>query len=198
MPLQMKNSYVFTRTDTTKVTPSYNWRGRLEPCNFLDGVYGDKNIYTTPEDLLIWDRALSSNIIFTNETLQQAYSPYSNEKPGIRNYGLGWRMNLFPDGNKIIYHNGWWHGSNATFIRLIKEQATIIVIGNKFTRAVYDAKILMSLFGDYYAPADDEVLETIKDPQLMSDSVILIDTLQKLNKNRFKLKKPKSTVTKKN
>ena len=198
MPLQMKNSYVFTLADTLKATPSYNWRGRLETFNFLDGVYGDKNIYTTPQDLLIWDRALNSNIIFTSETLQQAYSPYSNEKPGIRNYGLGWRMNIFPDGNKIIYHNGWWHGSNATFIRLIKEQATIIIIGNKFTRAVYDAKKLMSLFGDYYAPADDEVLETIQGPQLMSDSVIPIDTLQKLNKNRFKVKKPKSNITKEN
>ncbi len=159
-PLQMKNTYVFTLTDTTKAVPSYNWRGALEAFNFLDAVYGDKNIYTTPRDLLIWNKALSPNIIFTEQTLQQAYAPYSNEKPGMRNYGLGWRMNIFPDGNKIIYHNGWWHGSNAAFIRLIKEQATIIVIGNRFNRAIYHAKVLTSLFGDYYTPVEEEDAST--------------------------------------
>jgi CubicO group peptidase (beta-lactamase class C family) len=187
-PLKMENSYVFTLADTLKATPSYNWRGTLESFNFLDRVYGDKNIYTTPEDLLIWDRALSSHIIFRDETLQQAYSPYSNEKPGIRNYGLGWRMNLFSDGNKMIYHNGWWHGSNATFIRLIKEQATIIVIGNKFTRSVYDAKILTSLFGNYYTPVEEEALEILKDTLSVFNSAIKKDTLQKINvKSRKRL-----------
>jgi CubicO group peptidase (beta-lactamase class C family) len=155
IPLQMKNSYVFTLADTVKAIPSYNWRGKPEPLNFLDQVYGDKNIYTTPRDLLTWDRALSNNILFTNETLNQAYTPYSNERPGVRNYGLGWRMNIFPEGNKIIYHNGWWHGSNATFIRLLNEKATIIVIGNKFTRTIYHAKILASIFGNYYGPVDE-------------------------------------------
>jgi CubicO group peptidase (beta-lactamase class C family) len=176
IPLQMKHTYVFSLADTLKVIPSYNWRGVPEAFNFLDQVYGDKNIYTTPRDLLTWDRALSSNLIFTSETLDQAYAPYSNEKPGLRNYGLGWRMNIFPDGNKIIYHNGWWHGSNATFIRLLKEKATIIVIGNKFTRAVYHAKVLSSIFGDYYLPVDEEENVVLKDslklelPVLKNDS----------------------------
>lgn len=171
VPLQMKNSYVFVLADTTKAIPSYNWRGGLETFTFLDQVYGDKNIYTTPRDLLTWDRALSSNLLFTNETLEQAYAPYSNEKPGMRNYGLGWRMFIFPDAKKIIYHNGWWHGSNSTFIRLLREKATIIVIGNKFTRAVYDAKILSSIFGDYYDPEEEDEPGLLKDLVSANDSI---------------------------
>jgi CubicO group peptidase (beta-lactamase class C family) len=177
LPLQMKHTNVFSLADTLTATPSYNWRGALEPFNFLDQVYGDKNIYTTPRDLLIWDRALSSGLIFKQETLDQAYAPYSNEKPGMRNYGLGWRMNIFPDGNKIIYHNGWWHGSNATFIRLLKEKATIIVIGNKFTRAVYYAKVLTSVFGDYYLPVEEDESLT-KDSLKLPATVLNTDTLQ--------------------
>ncbi len=156
IPLGMKNSYVFALADTLKAIPSYNWRGGLEPYTFLDQVYGDKNIFSTPADLLLWDRVLSTNIIFTNETLQQAYTAYSNERPGIRNYGLGWRMYLLPNDKKIVYHNGWWHGSNSTFIRLINENATIIVVGNKFTRNVYKAKMLTGIFGDYYNPTEDD------------------------------------------
>ena len=65
-------------------------------------------------------------------------------------------MNIYPDGKKMIFHNGWWHGSNASFIRLLKENATIIVIGNKFTNSIYHAKILCDMFGDYYNGEEDE------------------------------------------
>ncbi len=155
-PLQMKNTFVFDTTKMATVNPSYDWRGRIMPFNFLDAVYGDKNIYTTPNDLLIWDRALSSGKIFSEKTLQEAFAPYSNEKPGIRNYGLGWRMNLYPNGKKMIYHNGWWHGNNASFIRLIEDSATIIVVANKFNRGVYHAKDMAGLFGDYGGPMEEE------------------------------------------
>lgn len=145
-PLQMTSSFVFTLADTSRINPSYDWRAGIIPLNALDAVYGDKNIYSTPRDLLKWDRLLSTNLIFKPETYQQAYAPYSNEKPGIRNYGLGWRMNIYPDGKKVIYHNGWWHGNNASFIRLTDEDVTIIAMGNRFCRGVYKAKNLMALF----------------------------------------------------
>lgn len=150
-PLRMKNTYVFTLADTSRMTPSYDWRGRLIPINHLDQAYGDKNIYSTPQDLLIWDRALSSDVLFKPATLETAYTPYSNEKPGIKNYGLGWRMNIYPTGKKMIFHNGWWHGSNAVFIRLPEDDATIIVIGNHYTNAVYQARRLANIFSYYFA-----------------------------------------------
>lgn len=161
-PLNMRHTYVFNMADTLKAAPSYDWKGRLMDFNFLDAVYGDKNIYTTPRDLLVWDRALTASNLFTPETLAQAYTAYSNEKPGNRNYGLGWRMYLFPTGKKIIYHNGWWHGSNASFTRLLQDSATIIVIGNKFNRGVYHARVLANLFGDYYLQQEEEEGETQK------------------------------------
>ena len=155
-PLQMKHTFLFNSLDTSKVNPSYDWRGRIIPLNFLDGVYGDKNIYTTPRDLLIWDRALTNGKIFTPQTLEQAYAPYSNEKAGIRNYGLGWRMNIYPNGKKTIYHNGWWHGNNASFVRLLPDSAVIIVVGNKYNRNIYHAKELAELFGDYSGLGSEE------------------------------------------
>ena len=121
----------------------------------MDEVYGDKNIYSTPRDLLIWHRALSSDMLFTAATLQEAYAPYSNEKPGVKNYGLGWRMNSYPNGKKVIFHNGWWHGNNASFIRLQDEDATIIVLGNRFTYKVYKAYQLVNCFGDYFTVSED-------------------------------------------
>jgi CubicO group peptidase (beta-lactamase class C family) len=161
-PLGMVHSFVFTHEDSAKVNPSYDWRGQMIPLNFLDLVYGDKNIYTTVEDLLLWDRVLRCNLLFRPETLVEAYTPYSNEKPGIRNYGLGWRMNVYPNGKKLIYHNGWWHGYNASFVRLIDEDATIIVLGNKYTRSVYQAKTLAPVFGAHYVIGEDDEGESVK------------------------------------
>ena len=155
-PLQMTNTFVFDTSMLQKVNPSYDWKGEQIQYNFLDAVYGDKNIYSTPHDLLIWDKAINCKKIFNDTTLTEAYAPYSNEKPGIRNYGLGWRMNIYPNGKKMIYHNGWWHGNNASFIRLIEDSATIIVVGNKFNRNIYHAKDMAAAFGDYGSGTEDE------------------------------------------
>jgi CubicO group peptidase (beta-lactamase class C family) len=104
---------------------------------FADGVYGDKGIYSTPEDMFKWDQSFYQKKLLTNETIELAYGPCSFEKPGIKNYGLGWRMLCYTNGNKVIYHNGWWHGNNTSFYRFIKENMTIVILGNKFTNSIY-------------------------------------------------------------
>ena len=136
--------------------PSFDFRGRQEAFTFLDCGFGDKNIYSTPEDLLKWDQALYTNEIFSKKTLEEAFTPYSNEKPGIRNYGYGWRMNVYPDGRKVIYHNGWWHGNNAVFIRMIQDSVTIIVLGNKYNRNIYLAKDMEKFFNSESVPSASE------------------------------------------
>jgi CubicO group peptidase (beta-lactamase class C family) len=148
-PLKMSDSYVFNLTDTGKAMKSYKRTGRAYPLEFLDVVYGDKNIYSTTHDLLKWDMALKAGILFKKSTLDSAYTPYSFEKPGKRNYGLGWRMLLEPNGKKLIYHNGWWHGNRTVFIRLLDESATIIALCNNDNTRVYASKRLSDLFGNY-------------------------------------------------
>jgi len=155
-PLHMADTYVWNIKDSATAMPSYDYRGRQEAFTFLDRGFGDKNIYSTPEDLLKWDQAMYTNEIFSNETLQKAFTPYSNEKKGIRNYGYGWRMNVYPDGKKVIYHNGWWHGNNAVFIRMIQDSVTIIVLGNKYDRNIYMAKDMEKFFNGEDSPGVEE------------------------------------------
>jgi len=149
-PLQMNDTYVFTIADTGRAMPSYEYNGRKFPLEFLDLVYGDKNIYSTGRDLLKWDQALYPQTgFFKTTTLDSAYTPYSFEKPGIKNYGLGWRMFCYPNGKKIIYHNGWWHGNNSVMTRLMQDKATIIVLGNKRNNNIYRVKPLFEAFSHY-------------------------------------------------
>lgn len=155
-PLGMKNTFVFTSADSFKTTPSYDWRGVEQAFTYLDKVYGDKNIYSNPEDLFKWDRLLTTEQFLNNKSKEEAFRPYSLERPGIKNYGLGWRMFNYPNDYNIIYHNGWWHGNNAVFLRMPKEDATIIVLGNRYNRNIYHARDLMTLFNPHLGEAEGE------------------------------------------
>lgn len=148
-PLGMRDTYVFSLKDTSHAMPSFEYNNRPFRLEFLDAVYGDKNVYSTVRDMLKWDQALYAGRIFKQATLDSAFAGYSFEKQGKRNYGLGWRMTFLDNGKKLLYHNGWWHGNNTAFIRLTDEKATIIVLGNKFNRRIYASKHLADLFGNY-------------------------------------------------
>lgn len=149
-PLGMKDTYVFMPADSAKSLPSFFYNGREYAFDFLDLVYGDKNIYSTVRDLLKWDQALHNGQLFKKETLNAAYAGYSFERPGINNYGLGWRMFLLRNGKKFIYHNGWWHGNRTAFYRLLDENVTIIALSNNDSKKVYSSKKLADVFGNYF------------------------------------------------
>ncbi len=150
LPLQMQHSYVFTNNDSARSAPSFGDNGNFWRNDFLDLTYGDKNIYSTARDLLKWDQALYTDYPLPATLRDSAFMGYSFEKPSVHNYGLGFRLLLLPNGKKVVYHFGRWHGFNAVFSRLIDEEVVIIILGNKFNRSIYSAAIsAYSIFGDY-------------------------------------------------
>ncbi|HCQ13154.1 serine hydrolase [Flavobacterium sp.] len=149
-PLDMKNTFVFDEnTPKEKATPSYKYNYVKYPFDFLDAVYGDKNIYSTPRDLLKFDLARNSPDFISKKLADQVFKGYSYESRGEKNYGLGIRMREWETGQKLFYHNGWWHGNTSSYINLRKENTVIIALSNKFTRQTFQMKRLSALFGDY-------------------------------------------------
>jgi CubicO group peptidase (beta-lactamase class C family) len=149
-PLGMNNTYVceFDK-DRNNIIPSYKGNNVEIGTDYLDGVYGDKNIYSTPRDLLKFDTARYAPFFLNPELLKKVYKGYSYESKGKKNYGLGIRMVEFEEGEPFFFHNGWWHGNTSSFINLRKEKVTIITLSNKYTKKTYQSKKLASLFGDY-------------------------------------------------
>ena len=149
-PLDMKNTFVIDETSPKdKATPSYKNNYVKFPFDFLDAVYGDKNIYSTPRDLLKFDLARNAPGFLSKNLLDQVFKGYSYESKGSKNYGLGIRMREWETGQTLYYHNGWWHGNTASYITLRNENAVIIALSNKFTRKTFQMKRLSALFGDY-------------------------------------------------
>jgi len=158
-PLQMNDTYVFSLADTATAIKSYKANGGAWDWDFLENTYGDKNIYTTPRDLLKWSLALSNEKVMNHSLLDSAFTPYSNERPGVHNYGFGWRLLMLKNGKKVIYHNGRWHGTTAAFAKLTDEDVTIIIIGNRYDANIYNAaRKAYDIFGDYQqgGPTIDE------------------------------------------
>ncbi len=171
-PLKMEHSFVYQEKDSATATQSFYYKGnRLHPMDQLDLIYGDKNVYTTPRDLLQFSKAMYADNFLRKDLMDKVFVPYSNEKPGINNYGLGFRMKVFDNGEKLTYHNGWWHGSNAVFAHLLKSNVTIIALGNKFSRRVYTALSLSGLFENY--PIEIEKFKKTMNPDR--------DTLKDIN-----------------
>ncbi len=157
-PLGMNNTYIFSLKDTANYVPSYNYNKAPFKLEKLDCIYGDKNVYTTVRDLLLWDKALYQGNFVSSKTMDMAYQPYSHESRGFKNYGLGWHLFIKPPEPTIVYHNGWWHGNNAVFRRLIADSATVIILGNKFNRNIWTAGKMSSVFTGH---ADSSKMEPI-------------------------------------
>lgn len=159
-PLGMKDTYVFDYSkDKKTAVPSYKGNNVEIGMDYLDCVYGDKNIYSTPRDLLKFDLARNSPNFLNKKLREAVYQGYSNEHKGTKNYGLGIRMIDWETGQHFYFHNGWWHGNTSAYITLKKENVTIIALSNKFNRMTYKVRDLAPLFGDYPFKLDKDELE---------------------------------------
>ncbi len=145
-PLQMTRTFIYDKYDTAipnRVT-GYNAGYRRAGFDFLDGIAGDKGVYSTVNDLLKWDQALYGNKLVTQATLKEAFTPHTRWM-GNRSYGFGWHLMLF-GGDTIVYHGGWWHGFNCDFIRDVKKKNTIIVLSNHINWCINRNWELLALF----------------------------------------------------
>ncbi|WP_233269271.1 serine hydrolase domain-containing protein [Myroides phaeus] len=149
-PLGMTHSFVFDDiSNKNKVSQSFTSKMRLMDWDYMDGTYGDKNIFTTPRDFLKFDTAMYSDEFLSKKVKDQIYQGYSFENPGIRNYGLGIRLIEMQNGQFYTYHNGWWRGNTSSYIRLAKDNTCIILFSNKYSRTTYKTISLSHHFGDY-------------------------------------------------
>jgi len=130
-PLGMHNSFI---ADPEKAKLNSNTTRSHHGNDKLDGVFGDKGAYSTVEDLYKFHMALQPGVILTKETLETAFT---NTLRGSKGYGLGFRLRLGPGYEKIIFHNGWWHGYRTAFHRREPDNSCVIILSNRLDAIVY-------------------------------------------------------------
>ncbi|MCB9201755.1 MAG: beta-lactamase family protein [Flavobacteriales bacterium] len=190
-PLKMKNTFVFQKKNFPHISLSYYNNGKLFPFDRYDLIYGDKNVYSTPRDLFKLSTAMFSDKFLRKSLYDSIFIGYSNEKEGVKNYGLGMRMMKYENGKKLTYHTGKWHGNNSIFVHLEDEKLTIISLGNRLNRSVYSAMTISGLFGDY--PFEQEPQDEISTDDSLNVS---IDSLQPKLQDSINTLKPISLIKK--
>lgn len=131
-PLRMNRTVVYNRTNKDAlISPVKAYNGAYNPYLdiYLNGVVGDKGIYSCVEDLFLFYRGLKENKLIKKQTLDLAISTHNEAKKNRKNYGYGFRIIERP-GNNIIFHTGWWKGFRTYFIMNNELDKTAIVLTN--------------------------------------------------------------------
>lgn len=132
-PLEMKNTYVFSfQNDTVRKNQLIGyrlyrgWRHLKIGSTVNDAIVGDKNIYSTSEDLFKWTYALNSGHLLSKESLDLMYTKgktiYGRKVP----YGFGFRMDRRDE--KKIYHYGKWNGFSTALTNYLEDDLVVIIL----------------------------------------------------------------------
>ena len=132
-PLQMKNSYVYSfENDSIRDNQldgyrlHRGWRHVKIPSTVNDAIVGDKNVYTTAEDLFKWTQGLNSGNLLTKKSLALMFTKgetiYGRKVP----YGFGFRIDN-KDKNSI-YHYGKWNGFSTGLTTYLEDDLVVIVL----------------------------------------------------------------------
>ena len=149
-PLKMTQSFIMDNSrEKESVSQSYNSRMSKQSFDYLDNVYGDKNMYSTVRDLLKMDIGTYSDDFLSASTKKEMYKGYSYENAGKKNYGLGMRIVELQGKDPYFFHSGWWHGNKGCYASLRADTVCIIALTNTNSQSVYSINRLSTIFGNY-------------------------------------------------
>jgi tetratricopeptide (TPR) repeat protein len=132
IPLGMKNSgYDHSQTILNHRASGYakDFTG-YRKANFLDMTipFAAGALYSTVEDLYLWDRGLHGDQILNKSSLDKMFTPEWDH------YGYGWGVYSLPSGGgdsvKAVAHSGGINGFSTRIMRILKDQHLIVALAN--------------------------------------------------------------------
>lgn len=135
-PLHLTNTFVYylniksplsLKTQRVYGFERQNGQNSLNDLMRFDGVVGDGNIYSSAEDLLMWEQALYTDKLVSKTTLQEAFTPVKLKSGKTHNYGFGWGIS---EDKRTFVHTGSWVGFFNIIKRNIDKKNTLIILSN--------------------------------------------------------------------
>jgi CubicO group peptidase (beta-lactamase class C family) len=134
-PLHMNQTLAFE--DGVSTVPNRAYGYTQHGANFertdqslTSAVLGDGGIYSSVDDLYLWDQSLYTNKLVSAKMLLQAFIPAVLSNGKATSYGFGWEIGAF-HGVKALRHSGSTIGFRTFIVRLPERKTTIIVLANR-------------------------------------------------------------------
>ena len=97
-------------------------------------LFGSGLLYSTVEDLYRWNQALSRHTLVSQQSLDEAFTPYVASQYAGSRYGYGWFIAQAPTpGHRLIWHDGRVAGFRSYIGYYSDDGITIIVLSNLST-----------------------------------------------------------------
>ncbi len=129
-PLQMKDTWVADEKEPARPNRAVGHT----PFGILDDyeIYttGAGGIYSTVEDLLKWDRALSNGKLVGQIAMERAYQKAILSDGSLIPYGFGWSI-LEANGVKVVSHGGSLNGFRTRIVRNLENGTLVVLLTNK-------------------------------------------------------------------
>jgi CubicO group peptidase (beta-lactamase class C family) len=129
-PSGMTHTVVYDRENKEElISPTIGYNGAYNPEMdiYLNGVVGDKGIYSNVHDMLKFDQALYNRTLLADSTVQLMMQDHNEQQNNGQNYGYGFRIYPESEVGRIIFHTGWWEGYRTYFIRIPESRKTVVV-----------------------------------------------------------------------
>ncbi len=132
-PLQMEDSGLDLHSQIlNERAAGYQIRGKVlvnAPYLDMSNAYATAGMYSTVEDLYLWDQALYSEQFLSQDSLEKMFTPYYGGDGSGGEYGYGWQIGEYED-HRVVEHMGGINGFRTYLGRFIDDQVTIIVLSN--------------------------------------------------------------------
>ncbi len=131
-PLGMAHTLVYTadRPTIPKLAQGYiREQDRFERWDYPLLTSGDGGLFSTLDDLFLWDQALNGQQLVSKLSLQQVLTSGITNDGQPTHYAFGWMTNVFT-GKHHVAHGGSLVAYNNYIIRFLATQQTIIVLTN--------------------------------------------------------------------
>jgi CubicO group peptidase (beta-lactamase class C family) len=173
-PVGMKNTgYDHHETILAKRASGYEKRpGGYVNAPYLDMSlpYAAGSLYSTVDDLYLWDQALYTDKLLSPQLKELMF------KPGLSNYAYGWVVQKAPLGAQgepvtVIQHGGGINGFNTLITRLPESKNLIVLLNSTGGTKLQDMsqKIAAILFGKPYKTPLRDIADTFFDTIMEKD-----------------------------
>ncbi len=180
-PVGMKNTLVFDPS-TIILNKANGYYTNLN--SFINAPYenitlksSSGTLYSTVEDLLLWEQALYTDKLLSKKGMEEIFTPVKD------NYGYGWEIR--DKFGKVTHgHSGSLNGFSSYMLRFPTEKITIIVLSNNNeANATKVAHQLSSIvFEKPYKVPTAQPYEILSNAYIMKNIAAAIEEYQKLKK----------------